>query len=113
MVIDEADDLHDRLQVLLHIGHFHIADGPARRQRLEFRLQLQLVKGVDGLCHMHMVAVGNISLIRYARDDAEAPLQAFGELIGCALQGRAVQAVVNVLGLFPLAGVLVELAHNL
>ncbi len=85
-----------RLEVVLHIGHFHIADGTARGELLELALELQLGEGVDLLGHMDVVAVGDIALVRDARDNAEALLQALGELVGRGLQRRAVQGEIDV-----------------
>ena len=69
VVVDELQHAHDRLEVVLHIGDFHIADGTARRQLLELRLKLQLGECVDLFRYMHMVAVGDIVFIGDAGDD--------------------------------------------
>ena len=87
VVVDELHDLQYRVNVVLHVGHFHIADGPAGGELLELRLKAQLGKGIDGLGHMDMVGVCNIALVRNAGDDAEALLQALGKLIGGGFQG--------------------------
>ena len=47
VVVDELQYAHDGFQIILHVGHFHIADGAARRELLEFTLKFQLGKGVD------------------------------------------------------------------
>ena len=67
--IDELDHIHGGIQIVLHIGHFHIADGAAGAQLLELALKSQLGKGINMLAHMHMVAVGDIVFIGDAGDD--------------------------------------------
>ena len=47
VVVDELEHAYDRFQIVLHIGHFHIADGAAGGQLLELGLKLQLGKGID------------------------------------------------------------------
>ena len=74
VVVDEAHDLEHGLQVLLHVGHLHIADGAAGGEVLELGLEFQLVKGVDILSDMDMVAVGDVALVSDALDDAERML---------------------------------------
>ena len=65
-------------------------------------LKAQLGEGVDFLGHMDVIAVGDVALVRDARHDAKATLQALRELVGDALDGRAVDGVVDVLGKLPL-----------
>ena len=86
VVIDELQHTYDGFQIVLHVGHFHIADGTARRQALEVALELQLGEGIDLFRHMHMVAVGDIVLVGNAGHDAKALLQALGELVGGGFQ---------------------------
>ena len=86
VVVDELQHAHDGFQIVLHIGHFHIADGTARGQALEVSLKLQLGKGVDGLRDMNVVTVGDIVLVCDALHDAKALLQALGELVGGGFQ---------------------------
>ena len=47
VIIDELHHFDDSFQVILHIGHFHIADGAARRQALELAFKLQLGERID------------------------------------------------------------------
>ena len=63
VIIDELQHAHDGLKIVLHVGHFHIADGTARGQLLELALKLELGEGIDVLRNMDVVAVGDI--VRY------------------------------------------------
>ena len=101
VVVNELHNFQHGVDVVLHIGHLHIADGPAGGQLLEFRLKAQLGKGIDGLGHMDMVGVGDVALIGNAGDQAEPLLQALGKLVGGGFQGRAVEREVDVLLLLP------------
>ena len=112
VVIDELKHAHDCFQIVLHVGHFHVADGAARRQLLEIALELQLGESVDRLRHMDMIAVGDIVFVGDARDKAEPLLQTLGELVGRGLQRRAVERVVDVLGLLPLVTLVVHVLHD-
>ena len=113
VVVDELHHLQHRLQVVLHVRHLHIADGAAGGQGLELGLELQLVEGVDILCHVDVVAVGDIALVGDALDDAEPALEALGELVGGGLQRRAVQGEVDVALLLPLPAGVVHVLHHL
>ena len=112
IVINMLKERHDCRDIALHIRNFHIADGPSRGQSLELGLDGQLVKSVDLLHHMDMVAVGNVILVRHALDDAKPLLEALGKLIGGGLQRGPIQGEVNVLLLLPpLTGVVESLHH--
>lgn len=82
VVVDEADHLQNRLQVVLHIRNFNVADRAARGEGLELRLKGELGKGVDVFRHMDVVAVRNVVLVGNAGNDSEAFLQALGEFVG-------------------------------
>ena len=112
VVVDELEHAHDGFQIVLHVGHFHIADGTTRGQALEVGLKLQLGKGVDGLRDMDVVAVGDIVLVGDAGHDAKALLQALGELVGGGFQRGAVEGVIDVLGLFPGVALVVHVLHH-
>ena len=71
-----------RRYVVLHIRHFHIADGTAGRQFLKFRFKCQFIKRVNWLGHVNMVTIGNIVFIRHAFDPSKPLLQAFGKFVG-------------------------------
>ena len=79
---------------------------------LELGLKFQLIESVDVLGHVDMVAVGDIALVGDAGDDAEAPLEALGELVSGGFQGGAIQGVVDILRLFPLGAFVVHLLHD-
>ena len=112
VVVDELHYFQNGGDIVLHVGDFHVADGAAGGEVLELGFEFQLVKGVDILCHMDMVGVRDIALVGDAVDDAEAVLQALGELIGGGLQGRAVEGVVDVLSLLPLLALVVHFLHH-
>ena len=82
VVVDELHYFQNGGDIVLHVGDFHVADGAAGGEVLELGLKLQLGEGVDLLRHMDVVAVGDIALVGNALDDAEALLQALGELVG-------------------------------
>ena len=110
--VDELHDLDDGFQVILHVGHFHVADGAARAELLELALELQLGEGVDLLGDVDVIGVGDVVAVGDAGDDAEPLLQALGELVGGGLQRGAVEAEVDVVLLLPgLAGV-VHMLHD-
>ena len=113
IVINVFHDCQNRLDVVLHIRHFHIADSSSRGQFLELSLEGQLVEGVDRLCDMYVIAVGNIVLICHARNDAETLLQAFGKLISGGFQRSAVQAEIDVALLSPFGAGVIHVLHNL
>ena len=113
VVIDELHDLQHGVEVLLHIRDLDIADRAAGGERLELRLKGQLIKGVDMLGHMDVIGICDIVLIRDARNDAEALLQALGEFIRRGFQRRAVEREIDVrLGL-PLGARVVEVVHDI
>ena len=112
VIIDELHHFDDSFQVILHIGHFHIADGAARRQALEFALELQLGERIDLFGYMHMVAVGDIVAVRNARHNAKPLLQALGKLVGGGFQRGAVQRVINIFSVFPLVALIVHVLHH-
>ena len=113
VVVDKLHDGQNSLQVILHVRNLHIGDSSARRQCLELGFQRQLVKGVDLLGHMYVIAVRNVVAIRYTLYDTETLLQTFGKLVGGAFQRSTVQGVVDIFSCFPFGRVLVELLHNL
>ena len=79
---------------------------------LELGLEFQLVKGVDLLRDVDMVAVGDVALVRDALNDAEPALETLSELVGGGFQRRAVQRIVDVFGFLPLGALVVHLLHD-
>ena len=73
----------NRINVMHHVRDFHVADGSSRRKCLEFRLELQLRKGIDLLRYMDMVTVRNIVSVCDARNRTETLLQTFCKFICC------------------------------
>ena len=112
VLVDELHDLDNGLEVVLHVGHLHIADGTARGELLEVALELQLREGVDLLGHVDMVGVRDIIAVRDARHKPKTLLQALGKLVGRGLQRRAVQAEINVVLVLPLSTGVVHVLHN-
>ncbi len=113
VVIDVLHHAQDCLQVVLHVGNFDVADGAAGGQALELAFEVQLLEGVDFLGNMHVVAVGDVTLVGDVLDHAETTLQGLGELVRGGFQRRAVQGVVDVLGFLPLGALVVEMLHDL
>ena len=72
VVIDILHQLQNRIDVLLHIGYFHVADGATGAQVLELGLKGQLGESINFLRNMDMVGIGDVILVRDAGDDAEA-----------------------------------------
>ena len=99
VLIDKLHHRQNSWNVGLQIRYFHITDGSARRKLLEFRLELQFVKGIDLFCDMYMIAVGDIVLIGNAWDNAKTLLQALGELVSSRFQWSTVNRIADVLGL--------------
>ncbi len=100
VIINKLHDLQNRVDIVLHIRHFHIADGTAGAELLKFRLKCQLGKRVNLLANMDMIRIGDIILIRDPRNHPKALLQATGKLIGGGLQRCAVEGVIDILRLF-------------
>ena len=112
VVVDELQHAHHGFQIVLHVGHFHIADGTARGQLLELALKLELGEGINGLRNMDVVAVGDIVLVGDAGHNAKTLLQALGELVGGGFQRGAVEGVVHVLGFLPRVALVVHVQHH-
>ena len=112
VVVDELHHANDGLEVVLHVGHLDVGDGSAGGEVLERALKLQLGEGVDLLGHVDVVAVCDVALVGDAGDDAEATLQAFGDLVGHGLDGRAVDGVVDVFRGLPLGAAVVHVLHD-
>ena len=81
VVIDVLQHSHDRRDVVGKVGNFNVTDGSARRELLELALKLQFGEGVNLLSDVDMVAVGDVALVGDPLDDAEALLEALGELV--------------------------------
>ena len=113
VLVDELDEGQNSRDVVLHIGNLNIADGTTRRQGLELGLELQLCEGVNFLCHMDVIAVGDVVLVGDAGDHPKAALKSLSELIGSGFQGRAVQREVDVALFFPLGTGVVHVLHDL
>ena len=79
--IDEFHDGKDGRDIVLHVGNFHVGNGATGRKLLEFALEFELGERVNLLGNVHVIAVGDIALIRNAGNDAETLLQTFGEFI--------------------------------
>ena len=82
MIVNETHHRQYSRDVGLEIRNLHIGDGTARRQRLELRFKAQLAESIDGLGHMSVIAIRYVVLICHMGNDAEAPLQALGKLVG-------------------------------
>ena len=81
VLIDELHDFQNRINVALHVRDFHIADSASGRQLLELSFKGELLEGIDLFGHMDMIGVGNIVLVRNARNNTESLLQALCKLI--------------------------------
>ena len=81
VVIDKADHLFQRLQIVAHVGDLYIGDAPAGGDLLELGLEGELVEGVDVLPHVHMIAISIITLVGYVGYRAEALLVDAGKAV--------------------------------
>ena len=81
-IVDILNQRDDRLQIVLQIRHFDVADSAAGRELLELGLELELGEGDDMLAHIDVVAVGDIPMVGDAGDDAETTLQVLCEFVG-------------------------------
>lgn len=79
---------------------------------MELCLKLQFIKGVDFFRHMDMIAVGDITFICNAFDDAKAALETLGKFIGGGFNGSPIQRIVDILGLFPLRAFIIHILHD-
>ena len=85
VVVDVLHDGEHGGNVVLHVRHLYVADRAAGRELLELRLDLELLERVYRLRHMDVVGVRDVVLVRHALHDAEALLEALGELVGRGL----------------------------
>ena len=60
VIVDELHDFQYSIDVLLHVGHFHVGNGAAGAEVLELRLEAQLGEGIDLLGNMDVVGVGDV-----------------------------------------------------
>ena len=61
---------------------------------------------------MDVIAVGNVALVRHARDNAKTALQALGKLVGRRLKRGAVQREVDIAFGLPLGALVVHVLHD-
>ena len=110
-VVDILNQRDDRLQIVLQIRYFDVADSAAGRELLELGLELELGEGIDMLAHIDVVAVGDITVVGDAGDDAETTLQVLCELVGRRLHRGAVEGERDVFLLTPLSTLVVHVLH--
>ena len=113
VLIDELHNREHRRNVILQVRHLHIADCAARGELLELRLELQLAERVDLLPDIHMVAVGDVVVIRDILDDAKPLLQTLCKLVCCGFHRRTVERVADILRFSPLHAVVIQRLHDL
>lgn len=111
-VVDVTHQRDDRIEVVVHIGHFHVGNRTARGQLLEFGFQFQLGEGIDFFGYVHVIGVGDVGLVRNARDDAEAFLQFLRKLVGRGFQRCAIEGEVHVFLGFPALAVGIQAFHD-
>ena len=112
MIVDELHDLQHRVEVVLHVRHLDVADRAAGGERLELRLEGELIEGVDMLGDVNVVGVRDVVLVRDALDEAEALLQALGKFIRRGLQRCSVEREVDVGRFLPALARIVHVLHN-
>ena len=113
MIVDELHNPKNSLKVILHIGNLNVRNGSTRRKTLKLRLKLQFLERVDLFCYMHVIAVGDIALIRDTGNDTKTTLESLGKLIGCRLKRCAIDRVIDILGSLPFVALVVHVLHNL
>ena len=113
VIVDELHHFQHRVDIVLHVGNFHIADGTAGGELLEIRLKLQLGESIDLLSNVYMIRVGNVALIRNTGNLAKPLLQALGKLVGGGFQRRAVEGEVDVVLCLPCGAGIIHVLHDL
>ena len=113
MIVDELHNPENGLKVILHIGNLDVRNGTTRRKALKLRLKLQLLERINLFCYMHVIAVGDIALVRNTGNDTKTTLESLGKLIGCRLKRCAIDGVIDILGSLPLVALVVHVLHNL
>ena len=110
--IDVLHDGENGRDIRLHVRDFDVGDRAARGELLEIGFKFQLVEGIDLLCDVDMVAVGDVVLICDAFDEPEALLEAFGKFIGGGFHRGAVDGVGDVFLRSPFAAFVIQLLHD-
>ena len=72
--VNEFHNGKHRGNIVLHIGYFHVRNCAAGRKLLEFTFKFKFRESVDFFGYVYVIAVGDIALIRNARDNTEALL---------------------------------------
>ena len=80
VLINELHQLQHGINVLLHIGHFHIGNSATGGQLLEVRLKAKLREGVNFFCYVHVIGIGDVTAVGDAGNDTKPLLQALGNL---------------------------------
>ena len=113
VVVDELHHAFDGFDVVAQVRDLHVGDLSAAGDRLELGLKLQLVKGVNMLTHIDMIAVRVVTLIRNIGHVAELLPVDLGKPVAQALGGGAVQGEAQA-GLFlpPVTGIPQVLHHT-
>ena len=102
VVVDILHNIHDCIDVVLHVRYFDVADSSAGRESLELGLKGKLLKCIDLLGYMNMVAVRDVVPVSNTLYYAESSLKSLSELICRGLKRCAVDRVVDVLFCLPL-----------
>ena len=113
VVIDEPHDVLQRFQVVAHIGDLHVGDAAAGGDFLELRLKGELIKGVNVFPHVHVIAIGIISLIRHVWYRSEALLVDAGEAVTQGLGGGSVEGKADIGLRLPVVAGLAQPVHHL
>ena len=79
------------VDVLIHIGNFHVADAAAGGNFLEFTFEREFVEDINIFSNIHVVAVGVVAFIRNVFDFAESSFVDGSEAIGQRFRRRAVK----------------------
>jgi hypothetical protein len=113
VVINVLHNSEDGRNVILHVRHFYVADSAAWGQSLEVRFELQLMECINRFGDMHMIAVGNVVLVGYMRDNSKTLLEALSKLVGGGFHRCAVNGIADVFSCAPFLALVVEALHNL
>ena len=112
VVVDKLDNLKNGLNVVLHIWHFNIANSTTSRECLELTFKLKLIKRINRLCYVYMIAVCNIVFIGNSSNNTKPLLKALSKLVSCAFKWSTIDRETNVSLCLPLISGIVHSLHD-
>ncbi len=94
VVVDETNHGEDRFDIVRHIRNLDVGNAAAGRDFLELRFETEFIEDIDGLAHVHVVAIRVVAFVRDVFDVAEAGAVEHAETVRegfgrCAVEGKA------------------------